>query len=75
MYGAKMPRQENKKQYLFNSVVYFVYKNFNGNFIILHRYKFAICANFDIFYISLLDTSSQDCFFPCAICNFTDNHI
>lgn len=44
-----MPRQENKKQYLFNSVVYFVYKNFNGNFIILHRYKFAICANFDIF--------------------------
>lgn len=49
MYGAKMPRQENKKQYLFNSVVYFVYKNFNGNFKILHRYKFAICANFDIF--------------------------
>lgn len=44
-----MPRQENKKQYLFNSVVYSVYKNLNGNFIILHRYKFAICANFDIF--------------------------
>lgn len=51
MYGAKMPRQENKKQYLFNSVVYFVYKNLNGNFIILHRYKFAICENFDIFII------------------------
>lgn len=42
-----MPRQENKNQLLFNSVVCFVYKNSNDNSIIY--YEFAICTNFAIF--------------------------